>query len=58
MCWYTQIAGLVLNLSTEKVSAVVLDKDVDIKPGQHVIRRYNLMSVPTGQALLGRVVNH
>jgi len=51
------ISGLVLNLEINKVSAVVLDKDVDIKPGQYVIRKYELMSVPTGQALLGRVVN-
>lgn len=27
-----KIAGLVLNLGTNSVSAVVLDKDVDIKP--------------------------
>lgn len=28
----SQIAGLVLNLSMDRVSAVVLDKDIDIKP--------------------------
>ena len=35
-----------------KISAVVLGDDQDIKPGQYVIRKYNLMSVPTGQSLL------
>lgn len=53
-----KIAGLVLNLSTNRVSAIVLGKDINIKPGHHVIRKYSLMSVPTGQSLLGRVVDH
>jgi F-type H+-transporting ATPase subunit alpha len=51
------IAGLILNLGFKQVSAVVLDKDTDIRPGQYVIRQYVLMSVPTGFSLLGRVVN-
>lgn len=49
--------GLVLNLEKSKVSAVVLSNDDKIKPGQFVIRTFQLMSVPTGKALLGRVVN-
>jgi len=52
-----KIPGLVLNLEFKKVSAVVLDKEIDILPGQYVIRLDSLMSVPTGQALLGRVVD-
>jgi F-type H+-transporting ATPase subunit alpha len=51
------ISGLILNLEFSKVSAVVFEKDVEIKPGQYVIRKHELMSVPTGQSLLGRVVN-
>lgn len=51
------IAGLILNLERKKVSAVVLGIDKNIKPGQYVIRRNELMSVPTGQGLLGRVVD-
>jgi len=49
--------GLVLNLEVNIVSAVVLGKDSDIQPGQYVVRKYTLLSVPTGQGLLGRVVN-
>jgi F-type H+-transporting ATPase subunit alpha len=49
--------GLVLNLEKNKVSTVVLSRDDKIKPGQFVIRTFKLMSVPTGKALLGRVVN-
>jgi len=52
-----RITGLVLNLEVSKISAVVLGDDQDIKPGQYVIRKYDLMSVPTGQSLLGRVVD-
>jgi F-type H+-transporting ATPase subunit alpha len=51
------ISGLILNLEFSKVSAVVFEKDIEIKPGQYVIRKHELMSVPTGQSLLGRVVN-
>jgi F-type H+-transporting ATPase subunit alpha len=52
-----EIPGLVLNLETSKISAVVLGDDTLIKPGHYVTRKYQLMSVPTGQALLGRVVD-
>jgi F-type H+-transporting ATPase subunit alpha len=52
-----QEEGLVLNLEKNKISAVVLSSDEKIKPGQFVIRTFQLMSVPTGSALLGRVVN-
>ena len=51
------VPGLVLNLEDDKISAIVLGKDSDVKPGNYVIRKYELMSVPTGQCLLGRVVN-
>jgi F-type H+-transporting ATPase subunit alpha len=51
------IDGMVLNLEAVVVSAVVLGKDLNIKPGQFVLRKYKLMSVPTGEALLGRVVD-
>jgi F-type H+-transporting ATPase subunit alpha len=52
-----QPVGLILNLDISKVSAVILDNNMEIKPGQIVLRKCELMSVPTGQALLGRVVN-
>jgi len=49
--------GLILNLEKNKVSSIVLSNDDKLKPGQFVIRTYQLMSVPTGNSLLGRVVN-
>jgi len=52
-----QPVGLILNLDINKVSAVILDNNMNIIPGIIVIRTCELMSVPTGQALLGRVVN-
>jgi F-type H+-transporting ATPase subunit alpha len=52
-----EIIGLVLNLETTRVSAVVFSKDVEIKPGHFAVRRFVLMSVPVGQNLLGRVVD-
>jgi len=51
------VYGLILNLEEKRVSAVVLGKDTNIKPGHYVTRKYELMSVPTGKALLGRVVD-
>jgi F-type H+-transporting ATPase subunit alpha len=51
------VYGLILNLEEKYVSAVVLGKDINIKPGHYVTRKYELMSVPTGKSLLGRVVD-
>jgi len=52
-----QSTGLVLNLETNKVGAVVLGVDSDIFPGDYVCRNFALMNVPTGDSLLGRVVD-
>jgi F-type H+-transporting ATPase subunit alpha len=52
-----KIIGLVLNLEVEVVSIVVLDKDFEIKPGYLAFRTHELMSVPCGEGLLGRVVD-
>jgi len=49
--------ALVLNLGPKWVSAVCLSSDIKIKPGQFVILTNALMSIPVGDALLGRVVN-
>jgi F-type H+-transporting ATPase subunit alpha len=51
------IIGMVLNLEPAEVSAVVLGDDSEIKPGQYVYRRFDLMGVPVGESLLGRVVD-
>lgn len=51
------IICLILNVEADKVSAVVLDSDRDIKPGQYALCSGVLMSVPTGDSLLGRIVD-
>lgn len=49
--------GLVLNLELNYVSAVSLLDDDKILPGMRVYRSYNMMSLPVGDYLLGRVIN-
>jgi F-type H+-transporting ATPase subunit alpha len=49
--------GLVLNLELGRIGAVVLGNDSFIFPGDYVSRNYVLMNVPTGDYLLGRVVD-
>jgi len=51
------IKCLVLNIETNRVGAIVLDADINIKPGQFVISKNTLLRVPVGSALLGRVVD-
>jgi F-type H+-transporting ATPase subunit alpha len=49
--------GMVLNIEEDKVSAVIFTTDINIKPGQEVLKKNTLMSVPTGDNLLGRIVD-
>lgn len=49
--------ALVLNLGPKWVSAVCLASDIKIKPGLFVLLTNELMSIPVGDTLLGRVVN-
>ena len=49
--------GMALNLELDSVGAVLLGSDADIKEGSMVKRTGEIMSVPVGEALLGRVVN-
>lgn len=51
------IKGMVLNLEEDHVGCVLLGKDRDIKEGSIVTRTKNIVEVPVGDALLGRVVN-
>ena len=53
----TNIIGIILNIEYFQVGAVVFSNDIDIVPGYMVIRKYILMSVPSGSALLGRIVD-
>ncbi len=49
--------GMALNLEQTFVSCVLLGNDVGIKEGSIVKRTGRVVSVPTGEALIGRVVD-
>jgi F-type H+/Na+-transporting ATPase subunit alpha len=49
--------GLALNLEEDKVGTVLLGDYQDIQEGDIVKRTKTIISVPSGEALLGRVVN-
>ncbi len=49
--------GLVLNLEEESVKVVILGESVLVKEGMTVYRTGKLLSVPVGEAIVGRVVN-
>jgi F-type H+-transporting ATPase subunit alpha len=51
------VKGMVLNLEANNVGIVVLGNDSAIKEGSTVKRTEKIVSVPVGDALLGRVVN-
>ena len=51
------VYGMALNLEQDSVGAVLLGSDEDIKEGSSVKRTGEIMSVPVGEELLGRVVN-
>lgn len=51
------IYGMALNLEEEFVSIVLLGSDLGIKEGDLVKRTGKVVSVPVGEALIGRVVN-
>jgi F-type H+-transporting ATPase subunit alpha len=52
-----EVAGLALNLEEDQVSAVLLGDHTKIKEGDTVKRTQRIMSVPVGEALVGRVVD-
>ena len=51
------VYGMALNLEEEFVGAVLLGSDTGIREGDTVRRTGTIVSVPVGEALLGRVVN-
>ena len=51
------VSGLALNLEEDQVGAVLLGDFSEIKEGDEVRRTGRIMSVPVGEALVGRVVN-
>jgi F-type H+-transporting ATPase subunit alpha len=51
------VAGIAMNLEEDQVGAVLLGDFAEIKEGDEVKRTGRIMSVPVGDALIGRVVN-
>jgi F-type H+/Na+-transporting ATPase subunit alpha len=51
------VAGIALNLEEDKVGAVLFGDYLKIKEGDQVRRSGRIMSVPAGDAMIGRVVN-
>src|SRR5512140_3319581 len=51
------VSGIAMNLEEDQVGAVLLGDFAEIKEGDEVRRTKRIMSVPVGEALLGRVVN-
>jgi F-type H+/Na+-transporting ATPase subunit alpha len=51
------VAGLAMNLEEDQVGAVLLGDYTEIKEGGEVKRTGKIMSVPTGEGMIGRVVN-
>src|SRR6202163_1429935 len=51
------IFGIALNLEEEEVGVVLLGESSELKEGDVVKRTNTIMSVPVGEAMIGRVVN-
>src|ERR1700681_64606 len=51
------VTGIALNLEEDQVGAVLLGEYQEIREGDEVRRTGRIMSVPVGEALIGRVVN-
>jgi len=51
------VSGIALNLEEDQVGAVLLGEYAEIMEGDTVKRTRTIMSVPVGEALVGRVVN-
>jgi F-type H+-transporting ATPase subunit alpha len=51
------IAGLAMNLEEDQVGVVLMGEFTEIKEGDEVKRTGRIMSVPVGDAMIGRVVN-
>ncbi len=52
-----EIYGLALNLEENNIGVVILGEYIHIREGDEVRRTGRVLSVPTGEALLGRVLN-
>jgi F-type H+-transporting ATPase subunit alpha len=51
------VLGIVLNLEVDNVGVIIMGEYTDIEEGQTVRSTGRIVSVPVGEALIGRVVN-
>ena len=51
------VMGIALNLEEDSVGAVLMGETSAIKQGDKVKRSKRIMSIPVGEAMIGRVVN-
>src|SRR6266853_4467 len=51
------VAGIAMNLEEDQVGAVLLGEYQHIREGDQVKRSGKIMSVPVGEAMIGRVVD-
>src|SRR6478609_6945731 len=51
------VVGIALNLEEDQVGAVLLGEYQNVKDGDQVKRTGRIMSIPVGEAMIGRVVN-
>src|SRR5690349_22901387 len=51
------VSGIAMNLEEDQVGVVLLGEFTEIKEGDEVKRTGRIMSVPVGDAMIGRVVN-
>src|ERR1700759_2100221 len=51
------VAGIAMNLEEDQVGSVLLGDYTEVEEGDEVRRTGRIMSVPVGDALIGRVVN-
>src|SRR5262252_2210444 len=51
------VAGLAMNLEEDQVGVVLMGEYTEIEEGNQAKRTGRIMSVPVGNALIGRVVN-
>jgi F-type H+-transporting ATPase subunit alpha len=51
------VYGMALNLEEDNVGCIILGDDIEIKEGDVVKRTKNIVCVPVGEELLGRVIN-
>src|SRR6201988_43237 len=51
------VAGLAMNLEEDQVGAVLMGDYTEVREGDQVKRTGRILSVPVGDAMIGRVVN-